>query len=289
MPTIVRDGIELHYELSGSGPPIVLTHSFLCDGSMFREQVVALSRSHRLINIDMRGHGRSGPSESPFTIYDLADDVLAVLDAEGVASAVWMGLSIGGFLSMRAALRNPERVRALVLLDTDAGPESAWKKVKYTALKWGVQTLGPRYIVPSLLPIFLGATTLRQRPAIRDEYERIFMAMRVRSISRGIDAIVARDDLLKRLHEIKVPTLVIVGEEDQPLPVWKSRRIAAAIPGAELVVIPQAGHLASIENPAPVTAAVTRFLAQLGTAGARARPQDAAAPALATDAVVAAP
>jgi 3-oxoadipate enol-lactonase len=289
MPSIMLDGIELHYELAGAGPPIVLTHSFLCDGSMFREQVGPLSLSHRVINIDIRGHGRSGPSESPFTIYDLADDVLAVLDAEGVASAIWMGLSIGGFLSIRAALRHPERVRALVLLDTDAGPESAWKKVKYSALKWGLQTIGPRYVVPNLLPIFLGATTLRQRPEVRSEYERIFMAMRVRSICPGIDAIKARDDLLGRLDEITVPTLVVVGEEDQPLPVWKSRRISDAIPGAELVVIPQAGHLSAIENPAPVTAAITRFLAQLDTAGVRVGAEHPAAAPISGDAAVAVP
>jgi len=84
------------------------------------------------------------------------DDVAAVLDAEGVASAVWMGLSIGGFLSLRAALTRSERVRALVLIDTDAGLESAWKKLKYTAMKWGLQIMGPRFMVPAVMPIMFG-------------------------------------------------------------------------------------------------------------------------------------
>src|SRR3972149_956215 len=159
MATATRNGITLHYEVSGSGPAIVLTHSFLCDDSLFTHQVAALERTHRVINIDLRGHGRSGPSESPYTIYDLVDDVVAVLDAEGVASAIWMGLSIGGFLSLRAALTRPERVRALVLIDADAGPETAWKKLKYTAMKWGLQTVGPRVVVPAGMPIMLGRTT----------------------------------------------------------------------------------------------------------------------------------
>lgn len=263
MPTLSHRGISLYYEVSGNGLPVVLTHSFFCDGTLFRHQVAALEKTHRVINIDLRGHGRSGPSETPFTIYDLADDVAAVLDAEGVASAVWMGLSIGGFLSLRAALARPERVRALILLDTDAGPESAWKKLKYQVLKFGLKHLGPRAILPALLPFMLGRTTLRERPAIRGEYERKFLDMRVDSIRPGVDAITARDDLLPRLSQIRVPTLVIVGEEDQPLPVWKSRRIADAIPGTELEIVPRAGHLASVENPEPVTEAVIGFLARL--------------------------
>jgi len=263
MATATRDGITLHYEVSGSGPAIVLTHSFLCDGSLFTHQVAALERTHRVINVDLRGHGRSGPSESPYTIYDLMDDTAAVLDAEGVASAVWMGLSIGGFLSLRAALTRPERVRALVLIDTDAGAETAWKKLKYTVLKWGLRTVGPRFVEPAVTPIMLGRTTLRSRSELRAAYCRQFLNLRVKSICPGIDAILGRDDLVSRLSEIRVPTLVIVGEEDKALPPWKSRRIANSIPGAELVVIPKAGHLSAIENPAPVTDAVTRFLSKV--------------------------
>ena len=263
MATATRDGITLNYEVSGSGPAIVLTHSFLCDGSLFTHQVAALERTHRVINVDLRGHGRSGPSESPYTIYDLMDDVAAVLDAEGVVSAVWMGLSIGGFLSLRAALTRPERVRALVLIDTDAGTETAWNKLKYTALKWGLQTVGPRFIVPAVMPIMFGRTTLRSRPELRADYRQRFLNVRIKSICSGIDAITGRDDLVGRLSGIRVPTLVVVGEEDKPLPLWKSRRIASSIPGAELVVIPKAGHLSTIENPAPVTDAVTRFLSKV--------------------------
>jgi pimeloyl-ACP methyl ester carboxylesterase len=255
--------VSTHYEVSGSGPAIVLTHSFLCDGALFRHQVAALERTHRVINIDLRGHGRSGPSDSPFDIYDLVDDVLAVLDAEGVERAIWVGLSIGGFLSLRAALTRPERVRALVLIDSDAGSESAWKKVKYTLMKWGLRTIGPRLIVPAVMPIMFGETTLRTRPEIRDEYFRRFLELRVPSISHGIDAITGRDDILGRLKEIDCPTLVLVGAEDRALPAWKSRRLAGGIRGAELVVIPGAGHLSAVEQPEAVTDAIAGFLARL--------------------------
>lgn len=263
MPTVTSKGISLYYEVSGNGSPIVLTHSFLCDGSMFSPLVAALEHSHRVINIDMRGHGRSEASETPFTIYDLVDDVLAVLDAEGVDSAVWMGHSIGGFISLRAALTRPDRVRALVLMNSDAGPETAWKKMKYAVMKQAFLTVGPRLIVPALMPIMLGKTTNRSRPEIRSEYRKKFLSMRVRSMAPGVDAITSRDSLLDRLGRIQVPTLVIGSDEDKALPLRQSKRIADGIPGAELVVVPQAGHLAPIENPGPVKDAVTRFMTKM--------------------------
>lgn len=257
------ENVSTHYEVSGAGPAIVLTHSFLCDGALFAHQVAALERTHRVINIDLRGHGRSGPSDSPFDIYDLVDDVIAVLDAEGVERAVWMGLSIGGFLSLRAALTVPDRVRALVLMDSDAGPESIWKKFKYSAMKLGLKTIGPRFIVPAVMPIMFGETTMRSRPEIREEYHRRFLELRVPSISHGIDAITGRDDILGRLKEITCPTLVLAGEEDRALPAWKSRRLADGIRGAELLVIPAAGHLSAVEQPEAVTDAIVGFLARL--------------------------
>jgi 3-oxoadipate enol-lactonase len=136
MATASSHGITLYCEVSGSGPAIVFTHCFFFDGSFFKHQSSVLQRTHRIINIDMRGHGRSGPSDSPFTLYDLVDYVVAVLDAEAVTSAVWIGHSIGGFTVLRAALIRPERVRAMAILATDAGPESIREKVKYTFLKW---------------------------------------------------------------------------------------------------------------------------------------------------------
>lgn len=263
MANITRDGITLYYEVSGSGAPIVLTHSFLGDGSLFKFQVAALERTHRVINVDLRGHGRSGASESPYTVYDLVDDVVAVLDHEKVESAIWMGLSIGGFLALRAALIHPERVSALVLIDTDAGPESPWNRLKYTAMKGWLKAFGPRFIVPAVMPIMFGRTTLRSRTELCTQYYQRFLNIRVKSTCAGIDAIIRRDDCVARLSDIGVPALVVVGEEDKTLPLWKSRRIVDGIHGAELVRIPEAGHLSAIENPAPVTEAVTRFLSKL--------------------------
>ena len=196
--------------------------------------------------------------------FGVEHDVLcAALDAEGVDRAVWAGLSIGGFLSMRAALRHPERVRALVLMNTDAGPESAFNAFKYAMLRLGLKTLGPGPIVPSLLPIFLGKTTRRDRPDLREQVARQFMAMRVPSIAEGVHTIVARDDIRGELGQIRCPTLVIAGEEDQPLPPERSEQIARRIPHAEMVVVPKCGHLSALEAPEAVSRELTSFLERL--------------------------
>lgn len=238
----------------------MLTHSFLCDRTMFRYQVDALKSQYRVINIDLRGHGESGDSLSPYSLYDLVEDVIEVLDAESVQQAAWAGLSIGGFLSMRAALRHPERVGALVLMDTDAGPESTFKRLKYAALRTGVSLLGPKPIVPSLLPIFLGSTSLRERKSLCAEFRQKFLDMRVKSIIPGIGAIMSRDDVRSQLSQIQCPTLVIVGQEDNPLPPPKSQAIADRIRGSNLVVIPKSGHLSAVETPEEVGAALMAFL-----------------------------
>ncbi len=263
MVTLVRAGTQIFYEASGAGPVVVFIHSFLCDGALFKHQVDALQQTHRVLNVDIRGHGRSGESESPFTLYDLVDDVIAVLDAEGVSSAIWVGLSIGGFIALRAALTKPDRVRALVLIDTEAGPQSTGKKLQDVALQFGLKTLGPRFIVPGIVTVLFGKTTQKTQPALVDEYRQRFVAMRVKSICTCIDAVMRRDDLLGRLGEIRCPTLVIVGDEDLPLPIQKSQRIADGIGGAELVVVPRAGHLSAVEQPQAVNVALTGFLARL--------------------------
>ena len=128
-------------------------------------------------------------------------DVTVLLNADGIESAEWTGLSIGVLLFMCAELTQPWRVKAPVLLDADAGPELAWKKPKYQVMKWRLKHLGPRAIPPALLPIMLGRTALRERAELRSEYAKKFPGMRVDSLRPGIFAIIARAELLSRLPQ----------------------------------------------------------------------------------------
>lgn len=167
MHRVQSQGIEIAFEVTGEGPAVVLGHSFLCSGAMWREQVGPLAAEHTVINIDARGHGESGPITVPFTLYDMVEDVLAVLDDLRVDRAVWAGLSIGGMVALRAALRAPERVRALVLVDTDAGAESdAWNRLKYRVLGGIAALAGMRAVVPQVSRQMFGGTTRRTRPEL---------------------------------------------------------------------------------------------------------------------------
>lgn len=267
MPLVERAGHAIHYEVSGHGDAIVFAHSFLCDGSMFAHQVAALQRRWRVINVDLRGHGRSGAALTPVNFYDFADDVIAVLDAERIEQAVWVGLSIGGFTALRAALKRPGRVRALVLLDTDAGASPFILRVRDRLMRGVLKALGPSAVMPPMMAIMFGRTTRREQPALCEAYRQRFLAVGLPSILTVSRAISARDDLVPRLGEVDCPTLVVVGEEDAALPVAMSGRLAAGIHGAEMVVIPRAGHLSALEAPESVTRAIEHFLDRLEPTG----------------------
>ena len=260
MPSIERDCLKIHFEDLGSGPPVVLGHSFLCSGEMWSPQVPKLAERHRVINIDERGHGHSGKLSEPFDLYDMVDDVLAVLDHLGIKNAVWAGLSIGGMVAMRAAITVPNRVSGLILVDTHAGAETPYKKLKYRAMAIGVKTIGTRPFLPAISKLMFGITTRRRDPELVKVWEERFASVDVPSMLLGLRALVRRDSVVDRLRSIEIPSLVIVGDEDVSLPVTCSKEIADSLPNSSLVVIPESGHLSSLEQPEAVTKAMQRFL-----------------------------
>lgn len=267
MPYLKKRNRRIYYEVSGSGPAIVLGHSFLCSTEMWSEQVGPLAQRHRVVNIDYRGHGKSDPAHEPFTLEDLLDDVLAVLDHLGMETAIWAGLSIGGMVSLRAALSVPERVEALVLMDTDAGAERTLAALKYRAMIGAARIVGIESLVPLVLPLMFGATTRRDDPELVERWRPKLMEPDLATISHGVRALVARESLLSRLGAITVPALVIVGAEDRSLPPKLSRRLSRALPAAQLVEVPAAGHLSALEQPEAVNRAMIAFLDGLeGTA-----------------------
>lgn len=260
MPSVRRDGIEIHFEVSGSGPPVLLAHSFLCSGAMWAPVLPALSARHRVVNVDTRGHGASGPVARPCTVEDVLADHLAVLDALGIARATWAGLSLGGMVALRAALHAPERVEALVLLDTDAGPETFLVRAKHVALAAVARTVGVGPVVPEIAKLMFAATTLRENRPLVEAWSARFASVHVPSVLNVLAAVDGRVDLRPSLGRIGVPALVVVGAEDLSLPPERSRALAAALPSARLVEVPGAGHLSVLEAPAAVGAAMTEFL-----------------------------
>ena len=196
MPSVRATGVEIHYEVSGAGPALLLAHSLLCSGEMWRSQVPALARGHRVVNVDARGHGASGRATSGFTLYDSLSDHLAVLDALGIERAVWVGLSQGGMVALRAALTAPRAGRRPRPRRHRRRPRDARDAAQGRAARRIARTVGVRPVLPQIAKLMFGSTTRRENPALVAEWSARFAALDVASVLHALGAVSRRDDLL---------------------------------------------------------------------------------------------
>ena len=251
-----------YYEEHGSGTPIVLWHSLLCDGGMWDAQVKPLAEIGRVIVFDGPGHGRS---EAPpaFTLWDNAEAAVDAFDAMNIESAIWCGLSWGGMVGMRLALAHPERVKALALLDTNAAKDSRYKRAKYTLLAQLIRPAGipEKLFQRAVAPLFFGERSFRDRPELATAMYRTLAGWPPEGLSRVSMAVtVQRDDITSKLSSIRAPAIVIHGEDDKAIAMDRAREIATKISGAKLVAIPFAGHLSTVEEPKRVNEALVPFV-----------------------------
>jgi pimeloyl-ACP methyl ester carboxylesterase len=262
MPTARVNGQTIAYEDTGGDlPAIVFSHGLMMDRSMFAPQVEALRDRWRCIAWDERGHGgTAGDALAPFTYYDSADDLAALLAHLDIERAVLAGMSQGGFLSLRCALTHPAIVRALVLIDTQAGVEDASRLPLYHQLveRWIEHDL------PDDVADFVEATILGDgwsgAPAWRAKWKRMAPA----DLLACMAALGGRDDITGRLGEIKAPALVIHGEADAAISLDLAQALTHGLADARLVVVKGAGHAANLTHPDPVNAAIEQFLRRLG-------------------------
>jgi 3-oxoadipate enol-lactonase len=249
---------RVHYEVRGdSEKTVVFSHGFLMDHTMFDAQVEALSGTYRCVAWDERGHGATRATSS-FSYWDSARDLLELLDHLAVPDAVLVGMSQGGFLSLRAALLAPARVRALAFLDSQAGPEDPALRPAYDALFELWQREGPSDDVAQMV----AATILGDaEPAPWIEKWKALPLDQVRHV---YETLVGREDLHQRLGEITCPALVLHGTADPAIPLAKARALCAGLAGCdEVAVVEGGGHAVNLTHPAEVTAALAAFLARV--------------------------
>lgn len=254
MATLDSAGVEIHYEVHGSGPAILLTHGYSATAQMWRDQVAPLSRRHTLILWDMRGHGRSAYPEAPDAYSEAATvrDMATILDRCGVERAVIGGLSLGGYMSLAFHLAHPGRTRALMLFDTGPGfkkdeARAAWNETAERMAR-GFEERG----------LAADSASLEHIAASHRSAEGLVRA--ARGMLKQRDARV-----INSLPHIAVPTLVLVGAEDKPY-LAGTDYMASRIPRATKAVIAGAGHVANIDQPAAFNAAVLAFLERLDPA-----------------------
>jgi len=243
----------------GSGPPLVLLHAFPLDRGMWEPQR-PLAEKHRLIAIDLPGFGESSVDPG-FTMDSVADRVAELLDSLKVETAAVGGLSMGGYAALAFARRHPRRLSHLILADTRSDADDAAGRDNRNRLIKMTEEFGPSKVYEVMLPKVLGATTQSTQPKVVEFVRGIASKQGGAGVIGGLVALRDRPDATPELSKIKVPTLIIVGEEDAVTPPALSEAMAAAIPGSKLVRIPGAGHLSNVENPAAFNTAVSAFLA----------------------------
>jgi 3-oxoadipate enol-lactonase len=264
MPRMRVNGVELYYEEQGRGPQtVVFAHGLLLDGRMFAGQVDALKDRYRCICFDFRSQGRSEVTPGGYDMDTLTDDVAALVRTLGAWPCHFVGLSMGGFVGMRLAARQPELLCSLSLFDTTAGPERHW--LRYRLMRLWTRLFGVRGIVGLVMPVLFGPhfLTAPERAAEREGWRARLSANDRGGSARAIDGVIRRAGVEGELDKIKLPTLVLVGADDRANPPEQSQHMHQKIAGSRLVIVPGAGHSVTIEQPQAVNEALAAFLADV--------------------------
>ena len=261
MPYAQVNGQNIYFEDSGgSGPALVFSHGLLMDCSMFAPQVAALKSQYRCIVWDERGHGQTATGEcAPFSYYDSANDLAALLAHLGIKQAVLAVMSQGGYLSLRCALTHPAIVRALILIDTQAMPEDPAKMPGYQAMlqDWASNGLSEQ-TAATIETIILGEQWAGAA-AWRAKWKKAAPA----DFLQSFQTLGMRDDISDKVGQITVPALVIHGDIDRAIELPRAQAMATAMPNAQVVVVPGAGHASNLTHPDAVNPAIQTFLASL--------------------------
>ncbi len=257
--------IDLQVFVAGAGTPLLFVHGFPLDHTMWRGQMAQFSLTHRVIAPDLRGFGQSGVTPGTVTMAQFADDLATLLDRLGVTGPVcFCGLSMGGAIGWQFIQRHRSRVRSLVICDARALPDTPeGRQTRYT-LAERVLAEGPEFVAATMPERLFSKRTRAEKPEIVADVQGVIRRTAPDGIAAGARGLGERPDMTGFLPQVDVPTLLIVGDEDVISTVDEMRSMAAAIPGAEFVSVPGAGHMAPLEDPWTVNAAMARFLQRIG-------------------------
>lgn len=259
MAIVHANGIDLHYEVTGAGPWVTMVHALACDLSIWDAQVAALAPDFTVLRFDARGHGASGAPSGPYTLEQMAGDVIiGLLDALHIDQTHLVGLSIGGMIAQHVALQAPRRLRSLALCSTTSGyPPQA-----QAVLQERIRAVSEHGVEPQIEPTLVRWFTEAYRRSHPEVMARIGALIRSTSVTGylGCCHAISRLDTAARLQQIDVPTLVLVGEQDGGTPPPMARAIHEAIAGSHMKVIANASHLANIEQASTFNRYLLDFL-----------------------------
>lgn len=251
---------DIYSDERGDGPPIVFAHGTLMDRTMFAPQLAEFGDEYRCVAYDLRA--RTDQYDTEYDLYDLADDAVALLDAKGIDSCIFVGMSMGGFTALRLADCYPERVDGLVLVDSDGLTHAEADREQYGEMVDATKENGrpSENLVAIVEHILFGATTNETDSDLVKRWSDRWRSYPGEAIYNEVNSWLDRSDFTEEMADIDVPVLAIHGEEDTSIGMEKAEATVAALPDARLVPIPDAGHSSNLENPEAANAAIREFL-----------------------------
>lgn len=254
---------EIHYEILGDGPDLVLLHPFPTNHRFWLGVADMLAARYRLIAYDLRGHGDSSAGTGPATMEKHAADLAHLCEVNEVSRATFAGVSIGGYVLFEFWRRHRERVAALILSDTRATADTEEGRAARLKSAGEVQQNGPAGFLESMVPKLLGEHTRANRPDVVEGARKMMAKMTAAGIAAIQQGMAARPDSVATLATVDVPTLLLVGAEDTLTPPADSEFMRQRIPGSRLEVIPHAGHFAIFEQRNAAGKVMREFLDDL--------------------------
>jgi len=249
---------------ASDGPALVLLHAFPLTADMWHEQLASPPPGWRVLAPDFAGFGGSDDHQrGDVSLNDYASDLVALLDRLGLGQVAVVGLSMGGYVALALARLAPQRLNGLVLADTRSASDGQQARAGRERMLEVLSERGPDGVADEMLPKLLGATTHRSRPKLVSEVRSLIVRNAPEGIRRAIVRLRDRDDATPVLGRIRVPVLVLAGEEDVVTPPDDARALVEAIPLSRLEILEGAGHLSNLEAPAAFNAALERFLTTL--------------------------
>ena len=259
MASVTLRGIEYAYEIRGQGEPVLLAHCLTWNHHDYDAIAAELEDAYQLILPDQRGHGGTGYPTAPYSLADMAEDLYQLVEHLGVGPVHYVGHSMGAMMGPLFALAHPNALRSMTLIGGSAQAEAEERLAAYRQLVAAVRAGAAAQVVDRLVGLFFSETSRARRQDAIARFREDFLANDPEGLYWTAEAVFTRPNLLERLGEITVPTLVIVGAEDRVTAPERAQELAAGITDARLLVVPKAGHFTTVEAPHTVAGALRDF------------------------------
>lgn len=263
MPRIQINGVTIYYEEQGSGnETIVFAHGLLLNLNMFDQQVDALKSRYRCVAYDFKGQGKSEITDNGYDMETLTLEAVELIEKLNCGPCHFVGLSMGGFIGLRLAIRHPHLLKSLILMDTSSDPEPRKNLLKYNVLNFIARWFGLKVVINKVMPILFGESFLTDpdKDEIKTDWEKTIISNHRIGITKAVKGVTTRKGITDELHKINIPTLILVGEMDTATVPEESKKMHSLIKNSEFKIIPKAGHSSTIEEPLTVNNAMEKFM-----------------------------